>query len=82
MTRVKLHNPGEYEVLAASGILRGCNKRVVVVAGYIPPNYSFQRGRGCMDFIGGVVTEMKRRYDDPLLIVAGDYNQWLSLIHI
>ena len=55
-------------------MLRGCNKRIVALACYIPPNYNIQRGRGCMEFIGSIVMEMKRRYNDPLVVVAGDFN--------
>ena len=29
-----------------------------------------------MEFIGGVVADAKRRLDDPMILVAGDYNQW------
>ena len=76
MTNIRLHNPGEYEVLCCTGILRGSGKRLVEVACYIPPNYTVQRGRGCMEFITGVTMEMKRRYDDPMLLLAGDFNQW------
>ena len=35
-----------------------------------------------MEFVAGAVTEAKRRYDDPLLIVAGDYNQWVIEDHL
>ena len=43
---------------------------------YIPPNYPMGRGRGALEFIAGTVSEAKRRFDDPLIVVAGDYNQW------
>ena len=29
-----------------------------------------------MDFIAGVVSEVKRRHDDPMVVLAGDFNQW------
>ena len=29
-----------------------------------------------MSFIRGAVTEMKRKFDDPYIVVSGDFNQW------
>ena len=60
----------------ATGMLPLCSRRVVVIGCYIPPNYSMGRGRGAMEFIAGAVSEAKRRFVDPLIVVAGDYNQW------
>ena len=82
LRRVKLHNPHNFEVIMATGMLRGCARRVVVVASYLPPNYSVGRGRSAMEFTAGAVAEAKRRFDDPLLIVAGDYNQWGIAAHL
>ena len=76
LKRMKLHNPWEYEVLMATGMLRGSSRRVVVVAAYIPPNYTVGRGRGAMELVAGAVSEAKRKFDDPLIVLAGDFNQW------
>ena len=63
-------------MIAANGKLVGFNKHVLVVACYIPPGYTAGRAAGCLDFIRDTVTELKRRYVDPYIIVAGDFNQW------
>ena len=42
----------------------------------MPPNYTVGRARGCLEFITEAVIELKRRYKDPYLIVAWDFNQW------
>ena len=34
------------------------------------------RGKEALDYIEGVVLNLKRKYNDPCLIVAGDFNQW------
>ena len=73
---MKLHNPDKFEVLAASGIIKGCMRKLVVTALYIPPNYSVGRGRGAMRFTAAAVLEAKRKYDNPVIILAGDFNQW------
>ena len=81
-TTIKLHNPDMIEVLMAGGVVHGLRRKVVVVACYIPPNYSTARGRKAQEFIAGAVTEAKRRYDDPIILVAGDFNQWRIEDHL
>ena len=42
----------------------------------MPPNYSVARENGCVGHVENLVIEAKRRYHDPYIIVAGDFNQW------
>ena len=79
---IKLHNPDKIEVLLVSGAIHGIQRKVVVVACYIPPNYSHARGRTAQEFIAGAVAEAKRRFDDPIIIIAGDFNQWKVQEHL
>ena len=73
---VKLKNPQSYEVLAAAGSIKGHKRKLVVVAAYIPPGYDSLRGKGALDFIENTIIEVKRRFTDPYIVVAGDFNQW------
>ena len=73
---VKLHNPHKFEVLLTSGRIKGVARPIAVIACYIPPNYAVPRGKDAVSFIAGAVSEAKRRLDDPIVVVAGDYNQW------
>ena len=73
---VKLKNPGKYEVLTTAVSLRGHSRKLVVVACYIPPGYSRERGAGALEHVSEVVIDLKRRYKDPYIVVAGDFNQW------
>lgn len=57
-------------------MLRGHSRKLAVVSCYIPPNYSRVRGLEALDHIEGVVIELKRKYQDPHIIIAGDFNQW------
>ena len=82
MRRMKLHNPHGHEVMATTGMMKGTSRRLVVVASYVPPNYTVARGRAALEFTAGAVAEAKRRFDDPLLILAGDYNQWEIQQHL
>ena len=56
--------------------MRGHSKKLVVVAAYIPPNYTVPKAKACLDYITDAVLEMRRRYVDPYVTVMGDFNQW------
>ena len=73
---VEFRNPEGYEMLVAAGSVKGRMMKFLVMACYIPPNYSKQKGSGALEFIENVLIELKRRYNDPYLVVAGDFNQW------
>ena len=47
-----------------------------MIAAYIPPNYPVSRGRACIDYIEELLVEVKRRINDPFIILGGDFNQW------
>ena len=51
-------------------------EKPVVVAVYIPPNYPKTGADACLDYITDVIAEAKRKFSSPLIIVAGDWNQW------
>ena len=76
LKEIKLHNPHDLEVLMVGGTVKGSKRKVIVVAVYIPPNYAVGRGWQAQELAAGAVAEAKRRYDDPIVIVAGDFNQW------
>lgn len=59
---IKIPNPDSFEVLVAAESMRGHSRKVVVVACYIPPNYSVTRGKARLDYITGVVINIKRTY--------------------
>ena len=69
-------NPHQYEVLPVVGSLRGHTRRVVLIACYIPPNYTSARATGALEHISDLVIEAVRTYKNPHLIVTGDFNQW------
>ena len=62
-------NPDNFEVLPVVGSLIGTSRKMVVVAVYMPPNYTVPRGNSCLEYVENLVIEIKRRYN-------------LSLIHI
>ena len=76
LQKVKIHNPKKFEVAVAEGKLKGCGRKVVIIGCYIPLNYNVPRGREAMEFIASNISNAKRRLEDPLMVVAGDFNQW------
>ena len=64
------------EVLVVAGSIKGHRRKMVIIGCYLPPGYNRERGRQALNFIEDVVVNMKRRYVDPYLIIAGDFNQW------
>ena len=56
--------------------LRGSTRKLVVVAAYIPPNYTVPRAKQCLEHIENTIIDIIRRYNNPYLIVAVDFNQW------
>ena len=74
--KVEILNPENFEVLCVAGKVKGVVEKVVVVAVYIPPNYPKPKADACLDYVADVISEAKRRFESPLIIVSGDWNQW------
>ena len=74
--RFSFPNPESYEVLPLSVTVANVARKLFVVGAYIPPGYAVPRGRGCLQHIADLVLTIKNKHDDPLVLVAGDFNQW------
>ena len=73
---VQFPNPELYEVLPLAVKVANVRRKIYVVAAYIPPNYTVGKGRACLQHISDLVLSIKNRFPDPLILVAGDFNQW------
>ena len=73
---VEIANPESFEVLCIAGKVNKIKEKVVIVAVYIPPNYPKVKADACLDYVSDVVSEAKRRFESPMITVAGDWNQW------
>ena len=71
----RFENPHKFEILPAVSTIRGSARKLVVVAAYIPPNYTVPRARQCMDHIESLIIEIRQKFQDPYVVVAGDFNQ-------
>ena len=76
---ISIPNPDNFEILPAIGSIRGSSRKLAIIAAYIPPNYTVPRGKKCLEHIESCILDIKRRFTDPFIIVAGDYNQWDAL---
>ena len=61
---IPVANPDKFEVLPAVGTIMGSSRKMVVVAAYIPPNYTASRGAACL--AEGHVPPSHERAIDPL----------------
>ena len=69
-------NPEMFEVLPVSMTVMGIMRKFFVIAAYIPPGYAVPRGRQCLQHINDLVLDIKNKHNDPLIVIAGDFNQW------
>ena len=70
-------NPDNFEVLAVQFTLRGIKQKCLVIAAYAPPGYRVGRARACMRYIRDLILEIKNKFNDPYINLAGDFNQWV-----
>ena len=48
----------------------------MVIACYLPPGYEKKHGEAAVEFLVDTVSAMKRRFQNPYIVLAGDFNQW------
>ena len=75
-SQVEVNNPDSFEVLCVAGKVNKIKEKVVVIAVYIPLNYTRVKAESCLEYVSDVVAEVKRKFDSPVIMVAGDWNQW------
>ena len=66
----------DWEILICVGKVKGHSRQMVLMACYLPPGYTRVQGDAAMTKISDIVVDMKRKYTDPFIVLAGDYNQW------
>ena len=76
MKPFNITNPGQFEILAITGKVKGVDRKFFIIAAYVPPNYAVPRAKECLKVIYNSIMDIKRRFEDPYIVVAGDFNQW------
>ena len=74
MNKVKIKR-SKFEILAAIGRRTGQRRKILVVAAYLPPSYNAEDLSDCLNEINDTLLLLMRRYDNPYVIVAGDFNK-------
>ena len=73
---VPVVNGEDWEVVVGCGRFIGFGRPVLVVGCYLPTGYTVPRATSGLAFVRDVVTDLKRKYSDPYIVVMGDFNQW------
>ena len=76
MEEIAYKNPEKFEMVVTATSLKGHSRKLVVVGCYLPPNYTKKRAVAAMDYLSDIVVDLKRRFQDPFIIIGGDFNQW------
>ena len=66
---------GNAEIASAVGKLQGTSRRVAIVAAYIPPQTKEDKSEEAMKIIHTEISKLKTDYEDPFIILAGDFNK-------
>ena len=67
--------PSKHEVFAAVGRRKGQRRKVVVIVIYVPPWYNAQQNKSLYSYTNDVVLAIRKKYDDPSIIIGGDFNR-------
>ena len=74
--RYQFDNPEKFEVLPVIVRHAEIARQIFAIAAYLPPGYAVPRGKAAMQYICDLVLDIKTRHQDPLIVIAGDFNQW------
>ena len=76
LSRYKFGNPDNFEVLPTTSTIATIARKFFILAVYIPPGYPVPRGKACLQHVADIVLDIKAKFADPLILIAGDFNQW------
>ena len=64
-----------HEVVASIGRRTGQRRKVLMIAAYIPPSYNAADNKSCTEYLCDVLISLKNRFNDPYIIIGGDFNK-------
>ena len=69
--------PGNnFELLFTEGTLPRFSRKFIAICCYMPPSLSSSSAKECLEFIVDAILEIKSRYKDPYIAIAGDFNEF------
>ena len=66
---------GKAELVCAVGKLPGASRKVVIIGVYLPPQTKTDKVQETMQYIRDEIYKVKNEYEDPYIIVSGDFNK-------
>ena len=74
MSKAKIP-PSKHEIFAAVGRRVGQRRKIVTIVVYVPPWYNAQQNRSLYNATNESILATKRKYSDPYIVIAGDFNR-------
>ena len=74
MARIRLP-PMKNELVGAIGRRVGQRRKVAALAVYLPPALKADQVKKCLSEVNDAVIHIKNKYNDPYIIVGGDFNK-------
>ena len=65
----------KHEVVAAIGRRTGQRRKCLLIGVYLPPWYNAAQNASFYNYVNDCLTILLNRYDDPYVILAGDFNR-------
>ena len=65
-----------HEIIAAAGKIVGDKRTFVIYSIYLPPNLSKAKSERAFELINESVTQAKTTFENPIVILGGDFNQF------
>ena len=65
---------GKAELVDAAGKIAGLSRKIVIFTAYTPPRTRVPHANEALEFLNRAIAEAKEEYEDPIIIVGGDFN--------
>ena len=65
-----------FETVAAVGSVFGYTRKRLLICTYMPPG--MKGADGCFEKIAGLLNQARLDYEDPFVVVGGDFNEFCT----
>ena len=65
----------QHEVIAVLCSLRGTSRKIICICGYLTTALTTDQSEAYLEYINDLIHSCKSRYQDPHILVAGDWNR-------
>ena len=71
----EIKTSGKYEIVASIARRSGQRRKLATIAVYIPPSYTAEQNKDCLEYVNSLVSKIKQKYNAPYILIAGDFNR-------